>query len=513
MKDYTLKNKEGLTLIKEQNEVVDALLNNDFYLNCLQTGLGKTLSTITAAVHKATEEGNEDLHFILLLPVKAIKAFVKVFSKQLGIAYNMYTATGSRTVKGARFHIFNYSTLSKRVSSKKKGGPRVISNHYFNQLKKIYAEHNKLWLIVDEAHSLQDPKTNQYTLVQSIRGIFCGVWFLTATPILNNLEGLFHMVNLLKPGFFKNIYAFKNKYMIMKDSGYYKTVYGKRVFTKVKEVVGYKNLDTLKEKFNEIAIVRSKSYNIEFIYREAKLSDYMKGYYEKAAKGLLSGKKESKKSRGRKGKQENFGPRLHDLQRVVSNSHKDFKALDNDKLTEKERLLIHTVMEILDRGEATLIYFSYLETLERIKYIFTRLQKKFNIANILEVSGNVPQKERKRVEEIISPRSIVLITSAGTESINLQKANNLVFYEIPFPLREFIQAGGRISRMDSTYNKFNIYILEAVGTIDTYKKSRILSNSIAIKTILSGSNVLPTEMLIITAEDKKAMKNELLWCI
>ena len=78
--------------------------------------------------------------------------------------------------------------------------------------------------------------------------------------------------------------------------------------------------------------------------------------------------------------------------------------------------------------------------------------------------------KEKQLKQKLGPRSVTLITSAGTESVNLQRANNLIFYEIPFPLRQFIQACGRITRMDSNYDKFQVYILEAEGTIDTYKK-------------------------------------------
>jgi hypothetical protein len=83
-----------------------------------------------------------------------------------------------------------------------------------------------------------------------------------------------------------------------------------------------------------------------------------------------------------------------------------------------------------------------------------------------------------------------------------------------FPIkREFIQLKlcGRIMRMNSEFDEFDIYILEAEGTIDTYKKNRIMANSTPIKVVLGGSNILPTEVLILTEEDKKAMKEELLW--
>jgi hypothetical protein len=65
--------------------------------------------------------------------------------------------------------------------------------------------------------------------------------------------------------------------------------------------------------------------------------------------------------------------------------------------------------------------------------------------------------------------------------------------------------------MDSSYDKFQVYILEAEGTIDTYKKNRIVANSTPIKSVLGKSNILPTVLLEFSLEDIQLMKDELLW--
>lgn len=506
MQDYSLKNKRGFVLSEDQNEIVGALLKNDYYFNCAQTGFGKTLTTLTAAVHKAIERKEDEINFILLLPNSAVKAFTDTLSGQLGLPFNIFTASKTRIMKGARFHIFNYSSLPANLFSQNK----EKTNPEFENFKRLYKEKKNLWLIADEAHMLQDPNTNQYKLVLAIRELFIGGWFLTATPLLNHLDGFFYMVDLLIPEFFKSIYAFRNKFQTFEEVSFWKTSFGRRLRVTKKVAVGYKNLDILKEMFKEIGIVKSKTYDVEFIYRSISLEKDTQTYYKRAAEGLFSGTKIGK-SRKTKSKQDHAAARLHDIQRVVSNSHPDFKRLGKDHISEKEKLLLKTILEVIERGEATLVYFSYLETLERIKGLLKKYEDKLNISSIFEISGKVSSEVRRRVESAISPRSVVLITSAGTESVNLQKANNLIFYEIPFPLREFIQAGGRITRTDSNFSKFNIYILEAEGTIDTYKKSRILANSGAIKAVLGGSNILPTELLILTSEDKKAMKEEYLW--
>lgn len=512
--EYTLKHKKGYTLSEDQNDIVDFLLKNPFSFNCAQTGFGKTLTTVTAAIHNAVNNKEKDYHYVLLLPGSAVKAFTDTIQKDLGLPVSLYTATKTNIKKDARFHIFNYSTIGKglNASNKKEMIRNLKSNRFFMWFAKLKQTHPNLWLIADEAHMLQDPNTMQYTIVQAIRDWFCGIWFLTATPILNDLEGFFHMVTLVRPDFSHgNIYSFRNKYMIFgENGGYWETRNKKRVFKKSTELIGYRNLDLLAERFDKFSIIKTKHYDIEFITRSTKISPEFSKFYKRAGDGLFSGTA-TKKGKPNK-KQQHAGAKLHDLQQVVSNSHPNIKLnSDPNKVTNKEVLLLETVKEVIDKGEAMLIYFTYIDSLERVKYLLQKMKVKLGITNIFEISGSVTVEERRLVEDNIKPKSVTLITSAGTESVNLQKANNLIFYEIPFPIRQFIQACGRIARFNSAYDKFTVYLLEAEGTIDTYKKNRVLANLTPIKGVIGDSSTLPTELLEFSLEEINIMKNEYLW--
>ena len=522
IKDYTLKNKKGYKLTEDQNEVVEALLKNDNFFNFSQTGFGKTLTTITAAVHKMVERREEDIHFVLIIPPKAVKVFRDTLTNILGLPFNLYTAEKIKVQEGARFHIFNYSTIGKDVVPSKAAIAKAVRagkplekkyNPIFERFKALKKKHKNLWLIADEAHMLQDPNTIQYRFVSAVNKLFVGRWLLTATPILNDLEGLFHMAVLVDPTFSHgNIHAFRNKYMVYRVEPYFITVRGKVVRKESKILIGYKNLDILQDRLSKISIVKSKQYNIDFQYRETNLSPESERYYKWAAEGLFSGTINKRTKKIKKSKQEHAGARLHDLQRVVSNSHPEFQYLkDKNLVTEKEALLVRTIKEIVDSNEAVLIYFSYLETLERVKYILNVLKDKLGLTGIYEVSSSITTAQRRRVEKLITPKSVVLITSAGTESINLQRANNMIFYEIPFSIKEFIQACGRITRINSEYDKFKVYILEAVGTIDTYKKNRLVANMPAIQRVLGSKNTLNLELAEISLQDIQDMKNEYLW--
>ena len=73
--NYTLPNKKNFKLSPEQQDIVEFLLQRNYAMNCSQTGIGKTFSTLTAAIHKILERPQDDIHFILLMPLSAVTAF------------------------------------------------------------------------------------------------------------------------------------------------------------------------------------------------------------------------------------------------------------------------------------------------------------------------------------------------------------------------------------------------------------------------------------------------------
>ena len=493
------------------------MLNNSHSFLCAQTGLGKTFISITAAIHEIIRHPEQNIHVILMLPNAAVKSFTDTIQNILGLPYDIFTPTSTKMMEGSRFHIFTYSSITKDVMTRVKRDTFVRSgtNPYFERMLNIKKQNPNLILIADEAHVMQDTNTLQYAFMKEIRTMFRTMWFLTATPILNDIDGFYYMNELIRPGFWGNIWQFRANYTVTQPTSYF--IYDKkqrrRVEKTASEVIGYKNLDILEQRFNEIAIIRSIEYDLNFIYKSTTMSDHFNKMYTLAAEGLFSGtvKPTTKEGKNKDGEAVTHGARLHDLQRVVSNSHKDFKYPDPTDLTDKEVLLIKTIQEVISRNESMLIYFTYRDTLERVKELLKLAQGQLHIPKIHEIHGDIKPAARKAVEKNIKPRDVVLITSAGTESVNLQKANNLIFYEVPFALRHFIQACGRITRTDTKHSTFNAYILEVEDTIDTYKKNRIIANSGVIKSVLGGSNALPTSMLNIRLEDIQQMKNEYLW--
>lgn len=101
------------------------------------------------------------------------------------------------------------------------------------------------------------------------------------------------------------------------------------------------------------------------------------------------------------------------------------------------------------------------------------------------------------------------------KSINLQAVNNIIVYDVPFAIGDLIQLIGRITRMDSLYDTQNLIFMEALETIDTYKRLLVQSNATLIQELFGEDSNLPFYGDIDNDVMKKYrtfFKRKLLWC-
>lgn len=484
--NYTLRKSWPLT--DEQNEIIDFMIKRPIAVCAAQTGFGKTYTMSTALCHILLKY--PDTHAIILCPQKAVKAFKKELSEKLKVFYNTLTSGTPQFKEGARISIITHTSLKKYID-------------YLNQLKE---KGHRLILLVDEAHVLEAPNSKIYELVASIRQYFNICWFATATPLKNNIEGLYWLFNMLNPNIFRSWDSFKTLFLILEKNpvvryfGKGRNKHKKIVYED--EIVGYKNLDALRNILNNYIIIKQKSYNLKFQYHQTNLNNHeIEGYLE-AGKGLLRETEDNEPV--------NFSVRLHDLQMVVDNINEQYKIIN--KMSSKEQLFIKLIISKIKNNHPTLVYCDYNEVIDRLEYLLNISKKITGVEQILKVTGSISLKEREKVEDLINEKTVVLITSAGTESINLQKADSLIFYDIPFSILTFMQAVGRVTRMDSKYNQQYIHLLETVGTIDSYKRCLIQINGGLIMNMFGKMKTLPLEVGQLDKNITRQLKNGLLWC-
>ena len=70
---------------------------------------------------------------------------------------------------------------------------------------------------------------------------------------------------------------------------------------------------------------------------------------------------------------------------------------------------------------------------------------------------------------------------------------------------------GRITRMDSKYDHQDIYLIEAEGTSDTYRRILLQMNGQFITQVFGKVNTLPLEVNFIDKKRSKQLRDALLW--
>ena len=210
------------------------------------TGFGKTYTMSTALCHLLLKYNNT--HAIILCPQKAVKAFKKELSTKLRVSYNTLTSSKPEMNPGARITIITHTSLKK----------------YISYIIDLYNKGNKLLLLVDEAHIFESKTSKIYEQMASIRHLFSVCWFATATPLKNNIEGLYWLMYMLDPAIFGSWFNFKTNFCVIEKHPVYRT-FGKgphkyKKLTWQEEIVGYKNLDKLKSILNKYIIIKQKPY-------------------------------------------------------------------------------------------------------------------------------------------------------------------------------------------------------------------------------------------------------------
>ena len=84
-------------------------------------------------------------------------------------------------------------------------------------------------------------------------------------------------------------------------------------------------------------------------------------------------------------------------------------------------------------------------------------------------------------------------------------------YNIPYSTGSILQLIGRITRVDTVYDTQNIYILEAVDTIDTYKQGLVASKIDLFEAIFGEQTTMPDFSDDKFDIDASLLKKKYLW--
>jgi SNF2 family DNA or RNA helicase len=300
-------------------------------------------------------------------------------------------------------------------------------------------------VIVDEAHRLKSRSTLNWRFVAGLRKRY--MLLLTATPVQNNLDELFTLVSLLKPGALQTYDAFTHRYVASPD---------RRVPARVGE---------LRARLQDVLVRNRRGTALELPPRRVhpiavRLSPAERRVYDDVTEFVRS-------AFGTRSGRLPFAAKLTliVLQREIGSStfaaaHTLAKMRDGDGfgIDERERLAqLHGDAARVDRNvkadrlleflrstdEKVLVFTQYVRTLEYVG----RVLREAGIPTVVYHGGMTRSAKDAAVLAFRGRERVFLSTEAGGEGRNLQFARTVVNYDLPWNPLRIEQRIGRVHRL------------------------------------------------------------------
>jgi superfamily II DNA or RNA helicase len=304
---------------------------------------------------------------------------------------------------------------------------------------------SKLMVVFDEMHVMKNYRGKIHEMGAHLASPAERVVGMTATPVKNRLMEFFGLFRIVHSGLFPKVTHFMNNYCLVKMQ---KISNGRQVPI----VIGHTNeqLDAFVKEIEPYYLNRRK-HDVakdlpELVTREleCELSDEQEELYELAELGMLD-KADDPDS---------------NAAAIIGSMVMVQEACDAPQLLADEEgnpypgksTKIETIIELLTDeldGVKTLI-FSRFERM--ITLIADELKKnKIKYERITGKENKAAQRteSKNRYQDLKSGINVMLITSAGAESLNLHATEHIIFVDDPWSWGDYVQLTGRAIRIGS----------------------------------------------------------------
>jgi SNF2 family DNA or RNA helicase len=322
--------------------------------------------------------------------------------------------------------------------------PRIVASINMAKSAKHYAfVTNRAWdlVVVDEAHHLKNRSTLNWKLVNDLQKRF--ILMLTATPVQNSLVELFNLLTLLKPGLLQTEALFKKQYVDSKNGRMPKNP--EQLRSLMREVM-IRNTRALVD----VKLPKRFATTITVVPDQAEQQLYqdLSAYLRLQTAGL------DRLSRTNLLMRAGSSPgALADSLKQLSKRIPDEELLSlakraaQIKQVEKAKILV----EMLGKShQKTLVFSAHKAT-------SLYLAKALQAANIpfAEFQGGMSLKEKDAaIASFRDEVGVLLASETGGEGRNIQFANAIINYDLPWNPMKIEQRIGRIHRIGQVQDVF-----------------------------------------------------------
>ena len=345
-------------------------------------------------------------------------------------------------------------------------------------------------IVVDEAHHLKNRNSASWKFVNELQRKY--LLLLTATPVENDLNELYNLITLLKPGQLKTPREFRKQFVVhgdprlLKNRGQLRELLGDVMVRHTRSQV------KLKLPTRQANTIRLNLSSKEAAFYQA-VSDYVRSVL---ASGPASKEKLDSAELPASSETEIKGAVIRQvdrftlltLQREIGSSPQSAepilrslasRAMENknrrrlldlaDQSTQIETWAKAEALEKLlktllhDPTEKVIIFTHFRRTLDQLAERLQRMGLDF-----VTYHGEMDTASKNQaITEFEHRARVLLSTEAAGEGRNLQFCRTMVNFDIPWNPMRIEQRVGRIHRVGQTRD-VRIYNLSAVGTVEDY---------------------------------------------
>ncbi|MDR1791833.1 MAG: DEAD/DEAH box helicase [Bacteroidales bacterium] len=431
LKDLQQKQSIDFSVIKSelfpfQQEGVQFAVFRKAAIIADEMGLGKTIQAITTAVIKKKIFGFQKTLVVCPATLKSQwKQEIERFTNEKALIINGLPEERKEQYNdsSAYFYIINYETILR--------DSQVIARANFD------------FLILDEAQKIKNYETKTASSINRIHPKHTLV--ITGTPIENKLLDIFSILSVVSPHFLGPLWEFSYQHCLFDSE-------------KPNKINGYYNLQALNDKLSEILIRREKHAviqqlpSIQHIDVPIELSPLQQEYHGSYLRGVAQIIRKKYLTN-------------YDIQRLMlllqsarmvcdSTFLADDKTNESPKLIELQDILFEK-LDILHQKRKIIIFSEWI----KVHYLIAQMLQKQGVQYV-ELNGKVPVNERSNLIgrfEQDPDCNVFLSTEAGGAGLNLQVADILINFELPWNPAKKNQRIGRIDRMGQKSNQLTIY--------------------------------------------------------
>lgn len=395
-----------------------------------EMGLGKTIQGVGVAEFLARHAG---VRRVLVVCPASLKS-------QWRAEITRFCDRGVRIVAGK---------TAERAAQYASGAFFTVAN--YEQVLRDYLDIERAsWdlIILDEAQRIKNWEAKTSRIIKSLRSPFALV--LTGTPLENRLDDLYSVVEFIDDRRLGPAFRFMHGHRTVDERG---------------KVLGYKNLDTLRERLRPILLRRTRqSISLDLPPRSTEI---VRVPCTDEQRELHRAHMQIVQSITRKA----FISEM-DLLRLQKALLMARMSADSTQLVDKQpggfSSKLDHLAELLDsliaEPERKIILFSeWTGMLNLIEPILKKLKAPF-----VRLDGKVPQKQRQQLVNRFQTDAACrcfLTTNAGSTGLNLQAADTVINVDLPWNPALLEQRIARAHRMGQK-RKVQVYLMITEGTIE-----------------------------------------------